>query len=179
VSSPDVDHRRSLTAQQFSLADFNRLDRDRAVELVRPCLGVERWWTAVVDGRPYPDLESLLEVARDAAYPLTALELEAALTQHLTARTPDPLSHFRAFTPADLADRLPSARLARRFGGDLEQYERRFGRPFIIRAAGRSTAEIADQLHTRLRNDVDTETKMVATQLRQIALHKLTHHVTD
>jgi 2-oxo-4-hydroxy-4-carboxy-5-ureidoimidazoline decarboxylase len=158
---------------------FNDLNGDVAAALVQPCLDVERWWTAVVANRPYLDLNGLLEVARDAAYPLTSTELEAALTHHLATRTNDWLPPSRALTPAGVAERLPSARLTTKLIGDLELYERRFGHPFVIRASGHSIAGIADQLHARLRNDLNAEEKMIATQLRQIALLQLTQRVID
>ena len=46
-----------------SLTEFNVADRGDAVALVRPCLDIERWVAAVVDGRPYPDLKALHAVA--------------------------------------------------------------------------------------------------------------------
>jgi 2-oxo-4-hydroxy-4-carboxy-5-ureidoimidazoline decarboxylase len=52
-------------------------------------------------------------------------------------------------------------------------YEETFGRIFLIRAAGRTSAEVLEQLTTRLDNDPATETAVVAGQLREIALHRL------
>lgn len=175
----DLDHRTSTSPERVRLAAFNGLDRDVAAALVRQCFGVKRWWTAVVVNRPYLDLNGLLEVARDAAYPLTDTELESALTQHLAARTADWLPPCRALTPAGVAERLPSARLTTKLIGDLALYERRFGYPFVTRATGRSIAEIADQLHARLRNDLNAEERMIATQLRQIAVLQLSQRVID
>ena len=37
------------------------------------------------------------------------------------------------------------------------EYEKRFDRVFLIRAAGRSSAEILAELHRRLGNDDETE----------------------
>ena len=54
-----------------------------------------------------------------------------------------------------------------------EAYEERFGRVFLIRAAGRSAAEILAALESRLTNDDATERRVVADQLRQIALLRL------
>jgi 2-oxo-4-hydroxy-4-carboxy-5-ureidoimidazoline decarboxylase len=153
--------------KQTRLVDFNRLDQHLTADLVRPCLAVRRWWTAVVDQRPYPDLESLLEVARDAAFPLTSAELEAALTHHLATRPADWLPQARS-TRTGVRAGLPSVRLVYHLACDVEQYERRFGRPFVT--ASRSTVEIADQLRSRLRNDADAEDRMIANQLRQLAL---------
>ena len=54
-----------------------------------------------------------------------------------------------------------------------EAYEQRFGRVFLIRAAGRSASEVLDQLTARLDNDPEAETAVVAGQLREIALLRL------
>ena len=52
-------------------------------------------------------------------------------------------------------------------------YEERFGRIFLIRAAGRSRPEILAELHRRLALTDDAEAAEVADQLRQIALLRL------
>jgi 2-oxo-4-hydroxy-4-carboxy-5-ureidoimidazoline decarboxylase len=52
-------------------------------------------------------------------------------------------------------------------------YERRFRRVFIIRAAGRSRAEILAELNRRLQLDDTTELLIVGEQLRDIALLRL------
>ena len=57
-------------------------------------------------------------------------------------------------------------------------YEERFGRVFLIRAAGRSAEEILSTLQERLRNDADAEDRIVAEQLREIALLRLRGTVT-
>lgn len=57
-------------------------------------------------------------------------------------------------------------------------YEERFGRVFLIRAAGRSAEEILSTLQERLRNDADAEGRIVAEQLREIALLRLRGTVT-
>ncbi|HEV7949033.1 MAG TPA: 2-oxo-4-hydroxy-4-carboxy-5-ureidoimidazoline decarboxylase, partial [Glaciihabitans sp.] len=53
-------------------------------------------------------------------------------------------------------------------------YEARFGRVFLIRAAGRSRAEILSELTRRLELDDETELAIVGEQLRDIALLRLT-----
>jgi 2-oxo-4-hydroxy-4-carboxy-5-ureidoimidazoline decarboxylase len=52
-------------------------------------------------------------------------------------------------------------------------YEARFGRVFLIRAAGRSRAEIFGELERRLDNDDATELRETAEQLRDIAVLRL------
>lgn len=156
-----------LAQRPVRLSVFNQLSRDEAFDLVRPCLEVSRWQTMVVDGRPYAEEESLLEVARDAAHPLTPEELQTALTHHVTTRPVRWLPHPHSLPPGK----------ARRLALELDQYQIQFGHPFVIRTAGRSSAIIAAQLHDRLTNDVDTEDQVTATQLRQIALLTLTRQI--
>lgn len=57
-------------------------------------------------------------------------------------------------------------------------YEERFGRVFLIRAAGRSAEKILSTLQQRLHNDPDAEDRIVAEQLREIALLRLRGTVT-
>jgi 2-oxo-4-hydroxy-4-carboxy-5-ureidoimidazoline decarboxylase len=65
--------------------------------------------------------------------------------------------------PAD-AGRLREANLA---------YEQRFGRVFLVRAAGRTSAEILAELERRLGNDDATEREETVAALRDIALLRL------
>lgn len=63
------------------LRRFNRLPADEATELLWPCLTVDRWVRTVTAGRPYRRLDDLFETAREAAFPFTGAELEAALAR--------------------------------------------------------------------------------------------------
>ena len=158
---------------------FNRLGRDDAVALVKPCFEVERWWSSVVDARPCRDLETLLEVARTAAQPLTRRELELALAAYLGLRVDD-------WLPVDDAPSLETgesaAQLRERIAEDSRVYLARFGRPFVTRTAGRSVPGVADQLR-RLAHDATTESGAAtesgatAAALRQIALLALVRRV--
>lgn len=52
-------------------------------------------------------------------------------------------------------------------------YEERFGRVFVIRAAGRSRLEIIDELERRLKLDDETEKREAGAQLVEIAVLRL------
>jgi 2-oxo-4-hydroxy-4-carboxy-5-ureidoimidazoline decarboxylase len=52
-------------------------------------------------------------------------------------------------------------------------YEERFGRIYLVRAAGRTADEILTLLEERLGNDPDTELAVTAGQLREIAVLRL------
>ena len=65
------------------------------------------------------------------------------------------------------------AALAAELHAGNRAYEERFGRVFLIRAAGRSGREILDELNRRLDNTDEDEIREVAEQLREIALLRL------
>lgn len=158
----------------ISLPDLNQLDPDEAAALVRPCLDVDRWVDAVVDGRPYGSVEVLFGTARTAASPFTARELEAALGSHpRIGERPAGSSVEAGLSRSEQAGLALGADVQRRLEEGNRAYEARFGRVFLVRAAGRSSTEVLAQLEDRLGNDVDTEDTVVEEQLRQIALIRL------
>lgn len=156
------------------LREFNALEDAAAAAMLRPCLDVDRWVTEIVEGRPYASADDLFATARTAAHPFTGSELEAALAHHPRigdkARGGSAEAGLSRSEQSGLA--LDDAVQARLTEGN-QAYERRFGRVFLIRAAGRSSTEILDKLQTRLTNDAQTEDEVVADQLRQIALVRL------
>jgi 2-oxo-4-hydroxy-4-carboxy-5-ureidoimidazoline decarboxylase len=159
------------------LAGFNRLCRDAAMEVVRSCLAVERWWVAVVDARPYRDHDHLVEVAWGAACPLTDAELVEALTDHVATLPRDWLRRTSGTPRSGVLEQPYSSALAYEVAVEVEQYENQFGRPFVIFTTGKSTSEVADQLHHRLSNDGSAEDTVIGGQLREIALLRLARQV--
>lgn len=161
------------------LDEFNAAPAAVAAAAVRPCLGVDRWVTAVVSGRPYGSVAELVAVGEAAASPLSPAEVEAALAHHpRIGERADGQSAEADLSRGEQAGLAASASVQDRLRAGNAAYEQRFGRVFLIRAAGRDTAEILDQLHQRLGNDPATEATVVAEQLGQIAVLRLTGAVS-
>lgn len=158
----------------MGLQAFNSAKEAVADAVVRPCLDVDRWVVEVVAGRPYHDRDGLLARASHAAEPLTPDEVEAALAHH-------PRIGEQPHTISTEADLSRSEQAGLDTGGDVlaqlaagnRAYEERFGRVFLIRAAGRSSEEILASLHERLDNEPETELRVVGRQLREIAVLRL------
>lgn len=156
----------------MDLATFNELPPDAAAAVVRPCADVAGWVDDVVAGRPYERREDLLGWARRASEDWTAAELDTALAHHprigerATGPSPEATSSRREQPAADDATgaALATANAA---------YEARFGRVFLIRAAGRTAPEILAELERRLGNEPAAEEAEAVEQLRQIALLRL------
>ncbi|MEO7071296.1 MAG: 2-oxo-4-hydroxy-4-carboxy-5-ureidoimidazoline decarboxylase [Nostocoides sp.] len=164
----------AVTAAGVTLARFNDLDRVEAVALVRPCLDVDRWVDAVVDGRPYADLAALVQSATEASGSFTTEELGAALAHHpRIGQSADGSSKEAELSRGEQAGLQVDDDLSHRLRQGNAAYERRFDRIFLIRAAGRSAAEVLAALERRLENDDATEDRVVGEQLGQIAVVRL------
>ncbi|MGR0321105.1 2-oxo-4-hydroxy-4-carboxy-5-ureidoimidazoline decarboxylase [Agromyces sp. ZXT2-3] len=159
----------------MSLDAFNRADRDDAIGFLRPCLDVDRWCAEIADGRPYASVDDVLARAGTAAEPLTEAEVDGALARHpRIGDRPTGASAQAAMSRAEQAGVDPAdTAVAAALAEGNRAYEERFGRVFLIRAAGRSSREILDALTLRLRHTPEEEAPVVADQLRQIAVLRL------
>jgi 2-oxo-4-hydroxy-4-carboxy-5-ureidoimidazoline decarboxylase len=145
-------------------------------EQLRTALGVERWVADVTAAAPFADLDALLEVAAVAATPLVVAEIEEALAHHprigeRARGSSASAEHSRREQASPDAD---DASLGERLAAGNAAYEERFGRIFLIRAIGRSRAEILAELERRMTLDDHEELVTVGEQLREIALLRLT-----
>ena len=162
------------TAVDGGLAAFNAAPLPAARDFLRPCVDIDRWIEEVAAGRPYADVAAALAAARTAAPDWTEAELDAALARHprigeraagadaeaaLSRREQSGVGH-----DPDVQERLREGNRA---------YEDKFGRVFLIRAAGRSAEEILSALQARLRHTPEEELPVIAGQLREIAILRL------
>lgn len=138
-------------------------------------LGVRRVVDEVAAQAPFASRDELLAAHRAATASLSAAELDEALAHHpRIGERPagdgvaQEFSRHEQSSP-DAADPELVAKIA---AGNAA-YEERFGRVFLIRAAGRSRAEILAELERRLTNEPEAELAEVAEQLRQIAALRL------
>jgi 2-oxo-4-hydroxy-4-carboxy-5-ureidoimidazoline decarboxylase len=138
-------------------------------------LSVNRWIDEVASHHPFPSVEQLLLVATDAASPLSPQEIDEAIAHHpRIGEKPVGEGRSQEFSRAEqsaLGDE--DALLAEQIAAGNAAYEERFGRVFIIRAAGRTRADILSELTRRLELPNATELEIVGEQLREIALLRL------
>ena len=139
------------------------------------CLAVPRWVDEVVAAAPYRSLDQLLDQARTSATPLSPEEIDQALSDHprigeRAAGTgqAQQFSHAEQAASASEDEELASA-----LAEGNRAYEEKFGRIFLIRAAGRSRREILAELRRRLELDAEEERQQVGAELRDIALLRI------
>lgn len=145
-------------------------------ELLRSCLAVPRWIDEVASAAPFASATELLDRAASAADPLRDEEVESALADHpRIGERPTGSGRSAAFSRSE--QQAPDAddeELAARIAQGNAAYEARFGRVFLIRAAGRTRAEILAEQTRRLALDDKDDLRIVAAELREIALLRLT-----
>ncbi len=147
------------------------MDDAAARERLLVCLDVPRWADAVAAGRPYSDIGEVEAAMTAASATITDDELEQALARHprigerADAAKHDAAHSTREQSGVDHSD----ADLARRLEEGNRAYEERFGRVFIVRAAGRSGQDVLDHLRHRLDNTDELERAATIDQLTQIA----------
>lgn len=157
------------------LHHFHALNDADATAVVRVWADVPGWVDAVVAGRPYASVDALAAYAGDLAAAWSPDDLAAALHAH---------PRIGATVAGDGADAAASRReqgsMASAADDDIAAiaagnaaYEERFGRVFLIRAAGRIPAEMRAELERRLTNDPTAETIESTRQLAEIALLRL------
>jgi 2-oxo-4-hydroxy-4-carboxy-5-ureidoimidazoline decarboxylase len=156
------------------LPGFNSAPAEDVTPVLLACCDVPSWAAAVRDDRPYADLAALLTTADAAARRFTRADVDRALAAHPR------IGERAAGNGADAAWSREEqsavgqdAAVQRALAEGNRDYEERFDRVFLIRAAGRSGDEVLAALRSRLGNDEATEAGVVAEELREIALLRL------
>jgi 2-oxo-4-hydroxy-4-carboxy-5-ureidoimidazoline decarboxylase len=157
------------------LEEFNALSAHDAAAAVRPCVDIDSWVDALVEGRPYDDLGALVDLADAQARGWSGVEVEKALADHPRIGERHQGSGASAgMSRSEQAGVDPhDAEVQERLAAGNAAYEERFDRIYLVRAAGRSADEILALLEERLGNDPETELVVTAGQLREIAVLRL------
>lgn len=165
----------------MDLAEFNALPDAEASAVVGVWAAIPAWVDALVTARPYASVADLDAAARRGAAEWTRADLDVALARHpRIGDTPAGAGAEAAASRSEQASMGSAARgVAARIAAGNARYEERFGRVFLIRAAGRSPEEMLAELDRRLGNDADDEASESLDQLAQIALLRLRTTVTD
>lgn len=151
---------------------FNAQEEGEARVRLLTCLDLPRWADEVLMGRPYDDLDQLEKTMTEAAAGMSDEELERVLERHpRIGERADAAKHEASHSTREQAGvDHDDADVARQLVDGNRAYEERFGRVFIIRAAGRDAPEILDQLRRRLDNSDRDERAETINQLTEIAL---------
>jgi 2-oxo-4-hydroxy-4-carboxy-5-ureidoimidazoline decarboxylase len=142
---------------------------------LRACCAADAWLSRMSLARPFPSVQEAAVLSDEIVLGLDDAGLEQALSAHarigerrLGSTTEDRWSRSEQ-AGALAVDTDVQQRLAE---GNL-RYEERFGRVFLIRAAGRSAEEMLAALEERLTHDDDAEGAVVRRELAEIVRLRL------
>jgi 2-oxo-4-hydroxy-4-carboxy-5-ureidoimidazoline decarboxylase len=157
----------------LTLERLNALPAPEAAEWLRSCCGSCRWVESMLLRRPFENLDALLAAADDAWRATGPADWDEAFAHHprigerhaaapvsATARAWS-AGEQGAVAGADSATRAAMAEAN-------QAYERRFGRIYLVCAAGRSAEELLADIETRMRNDPEHERAVAMEEQRKI-----------
>lgn len=160
---------------------FNALPPDETRERLRACNAADRFVRELVTGRPYAGATEVADAAERITLALTWTEVEQALAAHprIGERAAGEGSEARSSRreQASMDTAADDVRAALAEGNRV--YEERFGHVYLVRAAGRSPAEMLAELRRRLGNDEVRERVEVTRQLAEITRLRVARMVAE
>ena len=154
------------------LLRWNRRTAAEAEGEILPCCGSNAWARGMAGRRPLADQAAVLVASNDIWRNLSRSDWMEAFQSHPrigeipTAQTPTQSGAWSTQEQRKVADADAAAKGA--LSEANGEYERRFGRIFIVCATGKSAPEILEIMRRRLENSVETELEEAAEQQRQI-----------
>lgn len=160
------------------LVRWNGLSHQGAANEILPCCGSRAWAESMAAKRPVSDEASLLAASDEAWRKLSESDWLEAFRSHLrigeSRAEPSATARSSAWSAREqqnvtAADASVKAALV----AANQEYEKRFGRIFLVCATGKSAEEILEILRRRLHNSDHAELQEAAEQQRQITRIRL------
>jgi allantoicase len=140
---------------------------------LRACCGSSRWVREVIDDRPFEDLATLEKRAAEIWNALSPEDWDEAFKAH--PRIGEEKAEAAQSKVAQGWSAKEQSKVAEASQATLEElratnaeYERKFGRIYIVCATGKTAEEMLAIAKERMRNDPDTELRRAADEQRKI-----------
>lgn len=162
----------------MTLSDVNEIDKDEARKLFSQCCAATNWVSAMVESRPFPDVQSIYVTANNIWAALQEEDFLEAFNAHpqmgdigsLRAKC----ATNRALTASEQAGvALADETLLRALADSNEMYQRKFGFIFVVCATDKSASEILALLQTRVHLSRSEELINAAEEQRKITALRL------
>ena len=164
------------------VAKLNALPADDAESVLREVCGSRTWARAVESARPFADAPALHGAAEEAWDALALADWLEAFAAHPRIGEDRRVSGGDASAWAR-SEQAGLAAVADRERDELVEaqrdYELRFGWPYIVRATGRTAAEMLADCRARVSRTPDDEIATAANEERQIGRLRLVKLLAD
>jgi OHCU decarboxylase len=156
-----------------TLARWNRLSREQAVAEISHCCGSSVWANEMTNRRPFEEQFALIAASDEIWSYLSADDWLEAFLKHPRIgdrEPPEGLSRQSASWSATEQQGVDTAKesVKSALAAANREYEKKFGRIFIVCATGKSASEMLSMLRHRMRNDESTELRESAEEQRKI-----------
>jgi 2-oxo-4-hydroxy-4-carboxy-5-ureidoimidazoline decarboxylase len=157
------------------LSRFNALPPQEAAAGLSACCASRRWVAALSSGRPYAGVNALYAAAAEQLAALDWPDVCEALSAHpRIGERAAGTGREAAWSRAEQSGAQDAgARTAAELAAANAAYEAKFGFVFLIRAAGRTAAQMLTAALDRLDHDELTEQAVVRDELGQIVRLRL------
>jgi 2-oxo-4-hydroxy-4-carboxy-5-ureidoimidazoline decarboxylase len=160
------------------LEELNAMSDDDAERVLMTCCGSTRWAKTLVGRRPYGHIGNLLHDSDELWLTLDPADWDEAFSHHPRIgerHAPNVASAESARSSSEEQARVNRAAddVRTKLADANRAYDDRFGRTFIVAAAGKSAEEILAILERRLSSDPDTELREAANEQRKITWLRL------
>lgn len=159
----------------MDLDTFNALDHDTAVAALLDCCASRRWAEAVTSLRPYRDVASLGERSDEVWAGLDEDDWLEAFASHprIGDKVSDASTHGEWSRREQASMIGASTDVRSRLAAANQEYEKRFGRVFLVCATGLEPDEMLARCEARLDNDPASELAIAAEEQRKITRLRL------
>ncbi|HSM35217.1 MAG TPA: 2-oxo-4-hydroxy-4-carboxy-5-ureidoimidazoline decarboxylase [Longimicrobiales bacterium] len=164
-----------MTGPPAALRALNEASAEDALAELLDCCGSRAWARALVERRPFADLEALIAASDEVWWALGPEDwLEAFASHPRIGEREAGAGQAAAWSRAEQAGAAdaPEETMAALSEGN-RRYEERFGHVFLIRAAGRSASDMLSALTERMSNEPTTELRVAAAQQAEITRLRL------
>jgi 2-oxo-4-hydroxy-4-carboxy-5-ureidoimidazoline decarboxylase len=162
----------------LTLARLNALPPPEAAERLRACCGSSHWIESMLDRRPFKSADDLLSAADEAWRATGQQDWDEAFSHHPRIgerQAAAPVSAVaRAWSAGEQGTVAGADAAARAALAEASQaYEQRFGRIYLVCAAGRSAEDLLVDIAARMENDPDRERAVAVDEQRKITRLRL------
>jgi OHCU decarboxylase len=164
-----------MSGPPAALRALNEASPDGALERLLACCGSHAWARALVERRPFVDVEALIAASDEVWWSLGPEDwLEAFAAHPRIGEREAGAGQAAAWSRAEQsgAADAPEETMAALSEGN-RRYEERFGHVFLIRAAGRSVGDMLSALTQRMSNEPAAELRVAAAQQAEITRLRL------
>ena len=162
----------------LTLARLNALPVTEAAEHLRACCGSSRWVEAMLARRPFARVDQLLAAADDAWQTTGQKDWDEAFAHHPRIGERQAAAAVSAtagaWSTGEQAAAVGAGAAVRAALAEANTaYERRFGRIYLVCAAGRSAEELLADIAARMKNDPERERAVAVEEQRKITRLRL------